>query len=170
MNKEKVVWTKQKAAKSGVLFGLHFVFLVLIAFVLLLGDKLSSLAIEMRERGADYLYMVFCLFLLTIIAYMYFFFEGKHMLIHSPKNGIAFALSDDLKNWTEYGSTTLEQDQWPWANGRITAGFAMEAPRECGYRYLLFFHGSRNEYPETHGSASVAIAYTNDFIHFDTEL
>ena len=48
MNKEKVVWTKQKAAKSGVLFGLHFVFLVLIAFVLLLGDKLSSLAIEMR--------------------------------------------------------------------------------------------------------------------------
>lgn len=97
-------------------------------------------------------------------------FEGKHMLIHSPKNGIAFALSDDLKNWTEYGYTTLEQDQWPWANGRITAGFAMEAPRECGYRYLLFFHGSRNEYPETHGSASVAIAYTNDFIHFDTEL
>ena len=94
MNKEKVVWTKQKAAKSGVLFGLHFVFLVLIAFVLLLGDKLSSLAIEMRERGADYLYMVFCLFLLTVIAYMYFFFEGKHMLDSGRNIGLLFMILD----------------------------------------------------------------------------
>ncbi len=94
MNKEKVVWTKQKAAKSVVLYVLHFVFLVLIASVLLLGDKLSSLAIEMRERGADYLYMVFCLLLLVVITYLYFFFEGRHMLGSGKNIGLLFTILD----------------------------------------------------------------------------
>ncbi len=94
MNKEKVTWTKQKLAKSVVLFCLHFVLLVIIASVLLLGDKLSSLALEMRERGADYLYMVFCLLLLTVITYLYFFFEGKHMLDSGKNIGLLFMILD----------------------------------------------------------------------------
>ena len=96
-------------------------------------------------------------------------FDGHYLLVHSPKNGIAFSVSDDLQNWTEYSRTTLAQEEWPWANGRVTAGFAMEAPENCGYRYLLFFHGSRDEYPETHGSATLALAYTNDFKTFAFE-
>lgn len=94
MNKEKVVWTKQKAAKSVVLFGVHFVLLVLIAAVLLLGDKWNSLAVEMRERGADYLYMVFCLVLLVVIMYLYFFFEGRHMLDSGKNIGLLFMILD----------------------------------------------------------------------------
>ena len=94
MNKEKVVWTKRKAAKSAVLFGVHFVLLVLIAAVLLLGDKWNSLAVEMRERGADYLYMVFCLVLLTVITYLYFFFEGRHMLDSGRNIGLLFMILD----------------------------------------------------------------------------
>ncbi len=94
MNKEKVVWTKQKAAKSVVLFGVHFVLLVLIAAVLLLGDKWNRLAVEMRERGADYLYMVFCLVLLTVITYLYFFFEGRHMLDSGRNIGLLFMILD----------------------------------------------------------------------------
>lgn len=94
MNGKKVEWTKQKAAKSVVLFALHFVLLVLIAFILLLGDKLNSLSAEMMERGADYLYMVFSLFLLVVIMYMYFLFEGKHMLESGRKIGLLFVIID----------------------------------------------------------------------------
>ena len=35
---------------------------------------------------------------------------------------------------------------------------------ECEYKYIVFFHGSRaDSSPETHGAASLAFAYTNDF-------
>lgn len=94
-------------------------------------------------------------------------YQGQYLLIHSPENGIAFSVSHDLQNWTELSLTTLNQANWPWAAGRITAGFVMEAPSETGYRYLLFFHGSRDVFPETHGNASVALAFTNDLITFD---
>ena len=93
-------------------------------------------------------------------------FEGEYLLIHSPQNGIAFSKSGDLLHWREIGVTTLGQDHWPWAEGRITAGFAMEAPEWMNHRYMLFFHGSRNVYPETHGNASLALVFTDDFRSF----
>lgn len=92
--------------------------------------------------------------------------NGKYMLVHSPKNGIAFAVSDDLKKWSDYGSTTLGQKGWPWAEERVTAGFLMPMPAGALHKYLLFFHGSRKVYPETHGNASLAYAYTDDLKHF----
>ena len=93
-------------------------------------------------------------------------YQNQYLLIHSPENGIAFSVSSDLHNWTECGLTTLNQENWPWANERLTAGFAMAAPSGAAYRYLLFFHGSRKVYPETHGNATLALAFTDDFKSF----
>ena len=95
--------------------------------------------------------------------------EDGCLLIHSPQNGIAFSRSRDLENWQESHVTTLGQDRWDWAEGRITAGFAMEAPEWSGYKYMMFFHGSRNVYPETHGNASLAMVFTDDFMIFYDE-
>ena len=90
--------------------------------------------------------------------------EGRYRLIHSPKNGIGVKESDDLTNWKDIGVYTLEQEQWEWASGRLTAAFTMRAEAASAYRYIVFFHGSRaDSTPETHGSASLAFAYTNDF-------
>jgi len=52
------------------------------------------------------------------------------------------------------------------AKGRITAGFVMEAPENFNCRYLLFFHGFCDVFPETHGNATLAIAFTDDFKEF----
>jgi len=45
----------------------------------------------------------------------------------------------------------------------------MEAPEQTGYKYVMFFHGSRNVYPETHGNASLAMVFTDDFVSFYDE-
>ena len=97
-------------------------------------------------------------------------FDGKYLLIHSPTNGIGFKTSDDLVTWTEFGHTTLLQSEWEWAKTRLTAGFAMESGDGIPYRYTLFFHGAANGNPETHGNASLAVAFTNDFKEFYHEL
>ena len=93
----------------------------------------------------------------------------EYLLIHSPQNGIEFSKSKDLEKWQESHLTTLGQSRWDWAEGRITAGFAMEAPPQSGYKYMMFFHGSRNVYPETHGNASLAMVFTDDFETFYDE-
>lgn len=92
--------------------------------------------------------------------------NGEYILIHSPENGIGFAKSKDLESWEEFGFTTLNQSEWKWAEQRLTAGFAMEAPKDFEYKYILFFHGSENVFPETHGNATLAVTFTNDFKDF----
>ncbi len=92
--------------------------------------------------------------------------DNEFILIHSPANGIGFAKSKDLITWENIGHTTLNQANWNWAEGRLTAAFAMEAPNDVGYKYIIFFHGSKDTYPETHGNATLALAYTNDFSEF----
>ena len=94
--------------------------------------------------------------------------DNFYYLIYSPnEDGIAFKRSCDLKTWEDMGVTTLARESWHFASGRITAGFAMEAPCHTGYRYILFFHGSvADSHPETHGEASVAFVFTDDFQNF----
>ncbi len=92
--------------------------------------------------------------------------EDKYLLIHSPKNGIAVMSSDDLSGWSEYSYTTLLQDEWKWAEGRLTAAFAARLPDGYAHKYVVFFHGSENIFPETHGNATLAMAFTDDFIDF----
>lgn len=94
----------------------------------------------------------------------------EYLLIHSPQNGIAISRSKDLHSWKYYSETTLLQSKWDWAKGRLTAAFAAELPSHSKYKYVLFFHGSRNIYPETHGNATLAMAFTNDFKHFAYEI
>ena len=88
----------------------------------------------------------------------------RYILIHSPKNGIGIKESLDLKTWTDVGVYTLDQEKWDFASGRLTAAFAMSAENDSKYKYIVFFHGSRaDSKPETHGAASLAFVYTNDF-------
>lgn len=90
----------------------------------------------------------------------------EYILIHSPENGIGFAKSKDLENWENFGFTTLKQDEWEWSANRLTACFAMEAPEGFKYKYVMFFHGSVDVFPETHGNATLASAFTDDFKNF----
>lgn len=91
----------------------------------------------------------------------------EYVLFHSPKNGIGVKRSADLRNWRDAGLLTLGQKDWPWAQGRLTAGFVLDARKVPGVgRYIMFFHGS--DYPELDprggfdNFASIGIAWSAD--------
>ena len=97
--------------------------------------------------------------------------HDDYVMFHSPKNGIGVKRSKDLHNWTDHGLLTLGQEGWSWAAGRITAGHVLDlrSVPEVG-RYLMFFHGSVSreiEPVETHGRASLALAWSDDLIHWE---
>ena len=94
MTEQKFVgqWTKQDTVKSAWLFFLHFAILTLIASALLLGPKLGVLKEYMKEHGANYLYALFCVFLLTAIMYFYFFFEDKVVLSSGRNIALIFTV------------------------------------------------------------------------------
>ena len=93
--------------------------------------------------------------------------DGAYYMFHSPKNGIGVMKSDDCLNWQPHGELiTLGQAQWPWAQGRLTAGFVLDV-RELhipGANWLMFFHGSGPEDEETMFDqyASIGIAWSED--------
>lgn len=94
MTEQKFVrqWTRQDTVKSAWLFFLHFVILTLIASALLLGPKLGVLKEYMKVNGANYLYALFCVFLLTAIMYFYFFFEDKQVLSSGRNIALVFTV------------------------------------------------------------------------------
>jgi len=65
---------------------------------------------------------------------------------------------------------TLGQRDWPWAQGRITAGYVADLRRAPGIRkYVMVFPGT-GPAPEpikflTHGC--IGIAWSDDLIHWD---
>jgi len=71
--------------------------------------------------------------------------NNGYRLYYSPDNGIRCKTSDNLLNWKEEGKPIyLGQELWPWAQGRITAGFVLDLKNEPKVgKYLMFFHGSR---------------------------
>jgi hypothetical protein len=102
--------------------------------------------------------------------------NDEYLMFHSPKNGIGMKRSNDMINWRHVGKPvtkrdtgpiTLGQKDWPWAMGRLTAGFVLDLrddPRVG--KYLLFFHGSGPD-PEpvtfsTH--CSLGIAWSDDLV------
>lgn len=87
-------WTRQHTIKSILLFFVHFVILVLIGAALLFWDKLGSLADHMRAVGAGYMYALFCVMMLVIIMYLYYFFEDKTMLSSGKNVALLFILLD----------------------------------------------------------------------------
>ena len=79
--------------------------------------------------------------------------EG-YLLLHSPHNGIGLKKSTDLLRWIDCGVVLPKEAEEKWANGRLTAAFAMKNENpQIPYRYIVFFHGSKKDsVPETHGS------------------
>jgi hypothetical protein len=96
--------------------------------------------------------------------------KGEYVLFHSPKNGVGIKRSSDFQTWREGGLLTLGQPGWPWAHGRLTAGHVLDLREEPAVgKAVMFFHGSSEEGTierETHGHASLAMAWSEDLIHW----
>ena len=91
----------------------------------------------------------------------------EYVMFHSPRNGIGIKRSKDLKQWKDAGLTTLGQKTWPWAKGRLTAGFVMDLRKEPRVgKYILFFHGSAFAESDPRGGfdnhASLGLAWSDD--------
>jgi hypothetical protein len=93
--------------------------------------------------------------------------RDEYVMFHSPHNGIGVKRSRDLTAWRDDGLLTLGQADWPWAQGRLTAGFVLDLRQvpQVG-KALMFFHGST--YPENSPQggfdnfASLGIAWSDD--------
>ena len=97
--------------------------------------------------------------------------RDDYLMFHSPKNGIGMKRSSDLKNWEDTGALiTLGQENWPWAQGRITAGFVLDLRKDPAIgKYLMFFHGTGPE-DETvifNTHACLGIAWSDDLATWD---
>jgi len=95
----------------------------------------------------------------------------EYVLIHSPDNGVGVKRSRDLKDWRDVGLYTLGQAEWPWAQGRLTAGYVLDLRDHPGVgKYLMFFHGSSKagkQMRRSHGHASLALAWSDDLVHWE---
>lgn len=98
--------------------------------------------------------------------------DGKgYVLFHAPRDGIGVKRSADLKTWADGGVLRLGQTEWPWARGRLTAGFVLDLRADPAVgAALMFFHGS--DYPEgdPRGGfdtfASIGLAWSDDLTHW----
>ena len=90
--------------------------------------------------------------------------NDRYYMFHSPENGIGVLDSDNCIDWKSIQHLTLGQDKWPWAQGRITAGFVLSAETAQGEVWLMFFHGSGPENEQTmfDHHASLGIAWSRD--------
>ena len=98
-----------------------------------------------------------------------------YLIFHSPQNGIGFLHTEDFTQFRDAGPLiTLGQKQWPWAQGRLTAGFVLDLTGESEYgKYIMFFHASGPEDERTmfDRNASIGIAWSDDLItwHYPNE-
>ena len=95
--------------------------------------------------------------------------DDLYYMFHSPKNGIGIMTSGDCLHWTPTDTLlTLGQAHWPWAQGRLTAGFVLSTENlpVSGAKWLMFFHGSGPEDEDTMFDqfASLGIAWSDDLI------
>ena len=98
--------------------------------------------------------------------------EGdEYVLFHSPKNGVGIMRSSNLEEWRQEALITLGQSEWPWAQGRLTAGTVIDlrAEKNIG-KYVMFFHGSTVEGLKrhgAHGAASLGIAWGDNLVDWE---
>lgn len=93
--------------------------------------------------------------------------EDEYILFHSPENGIGIKHSKDLTNWKDDGILFLDQKKWEWAQGRLTAGYVMDARQIRGInKYIMVFHGEKNKESFTH-NASIGIAWSDDLTNWE---
>jgi hypothetical protein len=105
--------------------------------------------------------------------------SDEYLMFHSPSNGIGMKRSKDLKTWRDVGaptgkhgtgSITLGQKNWPWAQGRLTAGFVLDMRHHPDIgKYLMFFHASGPEDERTMFStfASLGLAWSDELVDWD---
>ena len=94
IQKFQKAWTKKDFGKSIAFFFLHFFIFILIAGIVLLSGKFSKLGEYMSEHGADYLYALFCIFLIVTITYFYFLFEDREMISNGKNIALLFTVLD----------------------------------------------------------------------------
>jgi len=93
--------------------------------------------------------------------------RGEYVLFHSPPNGIGIKRSPDLQQWHDEPTIYLDQPNWSWAKGRLTAAFVLDLRRDPKIgKALMFFHGSRYAETDSRGGfdnhASLGIAWSDD--------
>jgi hypothetical protein len=98
--------------------------------------------------------------------------HDEYVLFHSPPNGIGVKRSKDLENWRDEPTLTLGQKDWPWAQGRLTAGFVLDLRSIPAIgKAIMLFHGSRYPEEDPRGGfdnfASVGIAWSDDLHHWE---
>lgn len=99
--------------------------------------------------------------------------DDKYILFHSPGNGIGIKRSRDLKHWEDRGQLiTLGQQNWPWAETRLTAGVVLDLREEPEIgKYLLFFHGvgpgKKRTMDNAFANCSIGIAWSDDLISWE---
>lgn len=97
--------------------------------------------------------------------------NDEYLIFHSPRNGVGIKTSKDLTEFRDVRLLTLGQKNWPWAQGRLTAGHVLDLRRDPHVgRYLMFFHGSSVEGLRrhgAHGAASLAMAWSDDLVEWN---
>jgi len=96
---------------------------------------------------------------------------GEYVLFDSPAGGIGVKRSADLRSWRDVALLKLGQDEWPWAQGRLTAGFVLDLRRDPNVgKAIMFFHGSRYPEEDPRGGfdnfASIGFAWSDDLEHW----
>ncbi len=94
-----------------------------------------------------------------------------YRLWDSPPNGIGEKVSRDLLHWEDTGRLhVFGQADWPWAQGRLSAGFVLDLRKEPGIgKALMFFHGT-GPYPEPtifNQFACLSVAWSDDLLEWD---
>lgn len=99
--------------------------------------------------------------------------DGEYYLFHAPDNGIALQKSRDLVVWEPVvDMEVLNQKNWPWTQGRITAACVLDGREIEGLGcYLMVFHGHPRRF-DGNGErmddnyASLGIAWSHDLINW----
>ena len=97
---------------------------------------------------------------------------GEYVLFSSPETGILVQRSTNLQDWRTCDLLTLGVEHWPWAQGRLSAGFVLDLrddPRVG--KALLFFHGSRYGEEDPRGGyanwVSIGLAWSADLKNWE---
>ena len=99
--------------------------------------------------------------------------EGQYILFHSPENGIGIKKSKSPVEWgNDEMLITLGQENWPWAQRRLTAATVIDLTYNQKFgKYIMFFHGSSMEGAKpvynAHNNASLGIAWSADLENWE---
>jgi len=91
----------------------------------------------------------------------------EYFVMHSPEKGLKMLRTNNFARFKRFGGRiTLGQKQWPWARGRLTAGFILDLTDDPRYqKYLLFFHATaRSERHDFLKNASIGLAWSDDLL------